>query len=76
LFNSDFVYDRAKAVAERIRSETGDDVNRQVSATFQLMLGRVPNKTEFAAAKSAVSQYDLATLARVLFNSNEFLFLP
>ena len=76
LFNSNFVYDRAKAVAQRIHREAGDDVDRQVSATFQLMLGRVPSKTEFAAAKSAVSQYDLATLARVLFNSNEFLFLP
>ncbi|MBD3675437.1 MAG: DUF1553 domain-containing protein [Planctomycetaceae bacterium] len=76
LFNSEFVYDRAKAVADRIRTDWGDDVDRQVTETFRLLLGREPSEVEFESSKAAVAKSDLATLARVLFNSNEFLFLP
>jgi len=76
LFNSEFVYDRSHAVAKQIQNANSDDIDAQVVGTFQIMLGRNPNETELTAAKSAVAEYDLTTLARVLFNSNEFLFIP
>lgn len=76
LFNSEFVYDRAQTVAKQIRLICGDDLDRQVTETFRLMLGRAPTEVEFESAKSAILNSDLATLPRVLFNSSEFLFLP
>jgi len=76
LFNSDFVYQRAQAVAQLIRQSVGENVENQIRATFRVMLGREPHQAEFIAAKNAVKDSDLATLARVLFNSSEFLFLP
>lgn len=76
LFNSPFVYDRARAIAERIEHQVGDEPIEQIIATFRLMLGRSPSPAELAAAKLTVEEYSLVTLSRVLLNSNEFLFLP
>ena len=76
LFNSQFVIDRSGRFAARIRTENAKDVKAQVKATFQLALGRDPGRTEFSAAIATTEQHGLETLCRVLFNTNEFLFLP
>lgn len=75
LFNSKFVFDRSRAVAQRVKTKQADE-SQHVVETFQLMLGREPSQLEQTAAQKLVDQSDLANLARVLFNSNEFLFLP
>jgi len=41
-----------------------------------LVLLRDPRPDELAESESVVKQFGLATLGRVLLNSNEFLFLP
>jgi hypothetical protein len=47
-----------------------------VEAAFAMALGRLPDAAERAASCQVVAEHGLATLCRVLFNSNEFLVLP
>jgi hypothetical protein len=76
LFNSRFALEQSAALAQRIADEVGDDINRQIIRAFQLALQREPTTDEMNAILPVVQQYDLATLCRVIFNSNEFLFVP
>lgn len=76
LFNSPFVNDQATVFAKRVKKEAGPDIRNQVDQAFHLALGREPRPAEAKAATSSVRSTDLQTLCRVLFNSNEFLFLP
>ena len=76
LFNSGFVYDRACQLAERIQTEQPDNVAAQVDRAFQLLLGRNPSDSEREACVALTSQHGLPAVGRVLFNSNEFLFMP
>jgi hypothetical protein len=43
---------------------------------YELALSRLPSAEEVADARPVVEVHGLATLCRVLLNSNEFLFLP
>ncbi len=76
LFNSRFTLDRADALAARVKSEAGDDVTRQIRRVYQLALSREANDRELNDAETVVQSHGLATLCRVVFNSNEFLFVP
>ncbi|HCE02464.1 MAG TPA: hypothetical protein DEQ98_04425, partial [Acidobacteria bacterium] len=81
LFNSPFVIDRAKAFVARVRAENGidaetDAIDRLVTSAFELSLARPPSASELRESATVVRAHDLETLCRVLFNSNEFLFLP
>jgi hypothetical protein len=61
-----------------VRAELGDKAtaDAEVARAFRLAFGRDPNASEGHAAELAVRTHGLATLCRVLYNSNEFLFLP
>lgn len=76
LFNSRFTLDAAGALAKRVQSEVDGEPRDQVRRAFQLVLLRDPRPDELAESESVVKQFGLATLGRVLLNSNEFLFLP
>ena len=76
LLNSRFTLDQAEAFAKRVRAEVGEDPERQVGRAWQLALQREPTSEELADATEVVRQHGLPLLGRVLFNSNEFLFLP
>jgi hypothetical protein len=76
LFNSRFVLDQAHAFAKRVKADAGDDIARRVRRAYQLALSRDPTAEELADAEAVVDRHGLAVLCRVLFNSNEFLFLP
>jgi hypothetical protein len=76
LFNSRFVLDRAERFANRVKATVPNDLEREVESVFELALGRTPTEVERRASCQVVSQHGLATLCRVIFNSNEFLFLP
>ena len=76
LFNSPFVNNQAAAFAERVEREAGNQRADQVEHAFKLVFNREPNTTEAKAALAAVEAHGLPTLCRVLFNSNEFLFIP
>jgi len=76
LFNSPFVLQQANAFADRVESEVGNDVNKQIDRACRLALGRSPTTAEQSAMQPVVGKYGLSTLCRALFNSSEFLFLP
>ena len=76
LFNSPFVADQAQVFARRLESECPDSIAAQVERAFILAVGRPPRSSEKSASLSVAHENGLATLCRVLFNSNEFLFLP
>lgn len=76
LFNSRFVADQSEAFAARVRSEVGDDRRQQIRRAYQLALSRPPGPDELSDAEPIVSDHGLATLCRVLVNSNEFVFIP
>ncbi len=76
LFNSPFVAEQAAAFARRAQSEAGDRPVDQIDAVYRLALSRKPSESEAAASLAVVREHGLPTLCRVIFNSNEFLFLP
>lgn len=76
LFNSRFTIEQSDAFASRVIKEVGDDVSAQIQRVYEIALNRKPAADEFAEAQPVVRAHGLQTLCRVLFNSNEFLFLP
>ena len=76
LFNSRVTIDQSNAFSARVRQEVGDDVKKQIRRAYELALNRTPTKEETDDAEPIVLTHGLSTLCRVLFNSNEFLFLP
>lgn len=76
LFNSPFVNDRADQFSKRVLADDTKDLQTQIAAAFQLAFGRNPTESEMSASSSVVQEHGLTTLCRVLFNSNEFLFIP
>ena len=76
LFNSRFTLDQAEAFAARVKKEAGEDVALQIHRAYLLALTRAPRPEEVHDAEPVVRTHGLPALCRVLFNSNEFLFLP
>ncbi|HVC92610.1 MAG TPA: DUF1553 domain-containing protein [Pirellulales bacterium] len=75
LLNDSFVLRMADRFAERLRDECAMDSALQVERAFGLALARVPRPEEQAAAQAFVVEHGLAAFCRVLFNSNEFLYV-
>jgi hypothetical protein len=75
LMNNALVLYLCDAFAARLAREVGPDAGRQVERAFRLAFGRAPQPDEQAWADGAVRQFGAATLARAIFNSNEFLYL-
>ncbi len=76
LFNSSFTLDQARALAERVEREAGQDAEHQIRHAFRLVLLREPVADEVSAILPHVNQHGVAVLTRALFNTNEFLFMP
>lgn len=76
LFNSRVTIEQAEAFATRIQMDVGNDVTVQIRRAYELALSREPVADETADAEPVVRLHGLPALCRVLFNSNEFLFLP
>ena len=84
LLNGSLSTTEAEYLAERVRRESGNDVEAQVRRAFNLTLIRDPSdqelrrvRTFFAESKAdAGAKTDaLAGLCRVLFGSNEFIYV-
>jgi hypothetical protein len=86
LFNSPFTIQESQAFAARIEADIAKEspehaadaepVRRQIDRAFQLAYARSPDAVEASASEAVVREYGLPTLCRVIFNSNEFLFVP
>ena len=63
-----------RAFARRLAA-LADDPERQVDAAFALALGRPPRPAERNALVAYARKHGLANACRLLFNTNEFLFI-
>lgn len=75
LFNSGFVQQQAETMAQRLRA-TSSDPAVQIRQAYELTYSRVPAADEWDEVSRFVDDQGLPALCRVLFNSNEFLFIP
>ena len=75
LFNSDFVAQQAGHFARRIQAQS-TDTHEQLDRAFRFALARHPTEDEQAACLPVIEQHGLETVCRVIFNMNEFLFMP
>ena len=76
LLNSRFTIEQASAFAAHSKSGVGDDAEEQVRRVYLAAFNRRPTPEELSEALPVVKEFGLETLCRVVFNSNEFLFLP
>ncbi|HKD35556.1 MAG TPA: PSD1 and planctomycete cytochrome C domain-containing protein [Pirellulales bacterium] len=75
LWNNSFVLRMSDRFAERLGREAGDDLRRQIELAYQLALARPPRADELNQAISFVREQGLSAFCRVVFNSNEFLYI-
>jgi hypothetical protein len=66
--------EEARILFERAR-QASDSLPGQVTEAFQLVLGRKPSAEELTAYTAYTRQHGLSNLSRVLFNTNEFVFV-
>ncbi len=76
LFNSPFVARQSDRFADHLKARAPDSVERQIELAFLKTLGRLPTQPERSAVLDAAHEHGLSMICRVLFNSNEFLFIP
>ena len=74
LLNNRFILVHAAHLARRLEPSAGDTRGR-VRLAFALTLGRPPTDEELADWTTYADRHGLAGACRLLFNSNEFLFL-
>jgi hypothetical protein len=72
LWNHDFVLYACQRIADRVLREAPLE---PINAVFHLLLLRDPSEIELQRATEHVDKHSLASLVRVLINTNEFLFL-
>lgn len=85
MMNSEFVHDKAKALAERVASEHPGDLQAQVRKAFELVVARTPDESELIRSIAFIgkmkNQHQLAPelalqrFAVAVFSFNEFFYL-
>ena len=75
LMNNALVLYLSDVFEARVLQEAGTGAGSQVDRAYRLALVRAPEAGEREHAVRLVEQFGAATLARVLFNSNEFLYV-
>jgi cytochrome c553 len=75
LLNNSFVLRMSDQFAQRLRREAGEDPAKQIERAYQLAFGRLPSGDELSLTRAFVAEHGLPALCRVLFNSNEFLYV-
>jgi hypothetical protein len=74
LFNNEFVLTHAKALAAELEKQAPDPAGR-IALACRKLWGRPPTSAEMKEFEQYTAKHGLANLCRVLFNSNEFLFM-
>jgi hypothetical protein len=74
LYNNPFVLRAAARLAARVET-MADTTEGRVRAAFRLVLLREPGPAELSEFRALAESRSLAAVGRVLFNSNEFLFV-
>jgi cytochrome c553 len=74
MLNDRFMVRQSEHFAARVAS--AGDLRVQVDRAFLLALGRMPTEKESASLSSYAARHGMANACRLLFNSNEFMFVP
>lgn len=74
LLNNEFTLVHSRAFAASLE-KASTDKEKQIAMAVEKVWGRPANKEERAEMKAYVEKHGLANLGRLLFNSNEFLFV-
>jgi len=74
MLNDKFMVRMAQHFADRV-AVTGSTDAEHVSAAFRLALGREPDQEEQSLLLEYCAQHGLANTCRLIFNTNEFLFI-
>ncbi|MFM8803019.1 MAG: DUF1553 domain-containing protein, partial [Planctomycetia bacterium] len=75
LLNNDFPLRQAGHFAERLEREAGADPRAQIRRAYSLALAREPDEAEAAAAVAVVQSAGLVQFCRMLFNTNEYVYV-
>ncbi len=73
MLNGYLVHEESERLAEKIEILAGDDPKDQIEQAFEIILGRSPDNEE--SSRFERFEGSLQALCRVLFNSNEFLYV-
>jgi mono/diheme cytochrome c family protein len=76
LMNSEFVNQQAEIFAASVRAQAGPSMGDQVERAFRRALGRSPAGNELKPLEELGTRHGLVQVCRVLFNANEFVFVP
>jgi hypothetical protein len=75
LMNDDFVLRQVQLFANRLQETAPNDPPKQVDLAYRLALNRPPDAVERKLALDFLAGHQLAGLAHVMFNLNEFLYV-
>jgi hypothetical protein len=75
MLNDKFVIRQSERLAERVKSEAGDNLDAQIARLFELTLLRPPRPAEAASVRTYLDKHGLSNACRLLLNSNEFMFV-
>ena len=76
LYNSPFTVKMAESFAKRLLEQNNNNAKQALAVAFESIFGRTPKNRERDAAEKYVDEHGLVAYCRVLFNANEFLFMP
>ena len=74
MLNDHFIVRQSEHFAERVR-RMGQGLDAQIAAAYQLALNRAPSNEEARDLAAYARKHGLANLCRLIFNSNEFMFV-
>jgi hypothetical protein len=75
LMNNSFVLRMAEHFAERVSDEVGTAAGAQIDRVFELAYGRGASDDDMESGRAFVETHGLAAFCRIVFNSNEFLYV-
>lgn len=75
LLNGDLSNNLARALADRVRAESGGDLGIAVDRTFRLALGRGPSESERETSLRFLREQPLEEFTLAVFNLNGFLYV-
>jgi hypothetical protein len=76
LLNNEFVMRQAQLLADRLEREAPQSREEQIRLAYRLLYGRQPRADEAARDQRFIAAQSLASYARALFNTNEFIYVP
>jgi hypothetical protein len=74
MWNNHFIVRQSEHFAARVR-QAGPALDQQIAAAYRLALHRDPTRSEAKDLSAYAQKHGLANLCRLIFNSNEFMFV-